>query len=224
MPNLYLLRHLKSQWNLENRFAGWVDNPLSQEGRENAKDVALKLKGELFDIIYTSPLVRNEETVLLVLRNLGDKYPLFLHLKGRMKDWGNFKGNGNHIPVYVSEDLNERYYGDLQGMNREEVKSEFGEEQFSKWRRGFESRPPKGESLKDTYKRTIPFFKKNIEKNLKSGNNVLIIGSHNALRSIAKYIENISDNDISGLEIPYGGLIKYELDEALKLKNKKVVA
>ena len=224
MPNLYLLRHLKSQWNLEDRFAGWVDNPLSQEGRENAKNAALKLKGEEFDIAYTSPLIRNEETVLLVLRNLGDKYPLFKHLRGKMKDWGNFKGAGNYVPVYVSEELNERYYGDLQGMDREEAKSEFGEEQFNKWRRGFEFRPPKGESLKDTYKRTVPFFKKNIEKNLKSGNNVLIIGSHNALRSIAKYIEKISDKDIINFEIPYGGLVKYELDDSLNFKNKKVVA
>lgn len=224
MPNLYLLRHLESQWNLENRFAGWVDNPLSNEGRENAKDVALKLKGEEFDIAYTSPLIRNEETVLLVLKNLGDKYPLFIHLNGKMKDWGKFKGDGNHIPVYVSEELNERYYGDLQGMNREEAKSEFGEEQFSKWRRGFDFRPPKGESLKDTYRRTVPFFKKNVEKDLKNGDNVFIVGSHNALRSIAKYIENISDEDIASFEIPYGGLIKYELDEMLKLKNKKVIA
>ncbi|MCX6759819.1 MAG: histidine phosphatase family protein [Candidatus Nealsonbacteria bacterium] len=224
MAKLFLLRHLKSQWNLEDRFAGWVDNPLSQEGRENAKNAALKLKGEEFDIAYTSPLIRNEETVLLVLRNLGDKYPLFMHLRGKMKDWGNFKGTGNYVPVYVSVELNERYYGDLQGMRREEAKSEFGEEQFNKWRRGFEFRPPRGESLKDTYKRTVPFFKKNIEKNLKSGNNVLIIGSHNALRSIAKYIEKISDKDIINFEIPYGGLVKYELDDSLNLKNKKVVA
>jgi len=224
MANLYLLRHLKSQWNLDNRFAGWVDNPLSREGAENAKDIALKLSGVILDVAYTSPLVRNEETVLLVLRQIGDKYPIFFHMSGKMKKWGNFEGGGDYVPVYLSEDLNERYYGNLQGMNRDEVKNKFGEEQFLKWRRGFGDKPPKGESLKDTYKRTIPFFKKEIEKNLKVGKNILIVGSHNALRSIAKYIENIADEDISGLEIPYGGLIKYEFDSSLKLRDKKVIA
>lgn len=224
MANLYLLRHFKSQWNLDNRFAGWVDNPLSKEGVENAEEVALKLADANFDIAYTSPLVRNEETVLLVLRRIDERYPIFFHTDGKMKKWGNFTGNGNYIPVYLSEDLNERYYGNLQGMNRDEVKREFGEEQFLKWRRGFTDKPPKGESLKDTYKRTIPFFRKEIEKSLRAGKNVLVVGSHNALRSIAKHVENISDDDISGFEIPYGGLIKYELDDSLKLRDKKVVA
>jgi len=91
------------------------------------------------------------------------------------------------------------------------------------WRRSFDARPPSGESLKNTYKRTVPFYKKYIEKDLKQERNVLLVGSHNALRSIVKYIEDISDKDIINLEIPYGGLIQYEFDASLKLKNKKIL-
>ena len=226
MPKLILLRHLKSQWNLEDRFAGWVDNPLSEEGIESAKEIAQKIFKENFDVIYTSPLFRNEDTVARIFEFGNKKYPIFLHLdKGKMKDWGHFVDiSEEDVPVYVSESLNERYYGDLQGQNREEVKQKYGEEKFKLWRRSFNVRPPGGESLEDTYKRTVPFFKKYImEKDLKEGKNVLLVGSHNALRSIVKYIENISDKEIINLEIPYGGLIEYEFDESLKLKNKRIL-
>jgi 2,3-bisphosphoglycerate-dependent phosphoglycerate mutase len=141
-----------------------------------------------------------------------------------MEKWGNYeKLNENNIPIYVSEKLNERYYGKLQGLNKDETKKKYGEEKVRLWRRSYEVAPPTGESLKDVMKRTIPFYKKYIERDLKSGKNVLIVASHNSLRAIVKYIEKISDKDIINLEIPYAGLIEYDFDEFLKLKNKKIL-
>jgi len=216
MAKLFLLRHLQSQWNLENRFTGWVDVPLSKEGIKGAKEIAEKLSSinseDKIDIVYLSPLVRNTETVLRIFEYL-QKYPLFLHLRGKMKKWGEFKELTNsYLPVFFSEDLNERYYGKLQGLNKEETIKKYGEEQVRLWRRSYNVAPPGGESLKDVFKRTIPFYKKYIERDLKKGKNVLIVASHNSLRAIVKYIEDISDEDIINLEIPYAGLLKYEFD------------
>lgn len=223
MANLFLVRHAKSQWNQENRFSGWVDNPLSKEGREEIKKISRKLFGENFESVYTSPLIRNMETVLRIFDNLAGKYPLFFHFSGRMKKWAHFQGNGDYIPVFVAEELNERYYGKLQGKNKDKTKKEFGERQVWLWRRGYKEKPPGGESLEDTFKRTIPFFKKYVEKDLKENKNVLLVGSHNALRSIVKYIEKISDKDIINFEIDYGGIIKYELDKNLNLVKKEII-
>jgi len=223
MSKLILLRHFKSQWNLENRFAGWTDGPLCEEGKEEAGEIAGKISQFKIDKIYTSPLFRNQDTVVRVFEN-SQKYPFFIHLDGgRMQKWGNFADiSQNNILVYVSEKLNERYYGNLQGLNKEETKKQYGEEKVQLWRRSFDLAPPGGESLKDVFKRTTPFFKKYIEKDLKEEKNVLIVASHNSLRAIVKYVEKISDNDIINLEIPYGGLIEYEFDESLKLKNKQI--
>lgn len=214
MSKLFLQRHLKSQWNLENRFAGWVDNPICKEGSEMAGAAAKLLEGEKIDVIFTSPLIRNQQTTIKILKNLG-KNPLFMHLDGgKMQKWGNFEGGeGECITAYVSEKLNERYYGKLQGLNKDEAKKTFGEEQVKLWRRSYDAAPPGGESLKDTFKRTVPFYKKYIEAELKSGKNVLVVSSGNSLRSIVKNIENISDEKIIDFEIPFGGLLKYEFDE-----------
>jgi len=214
MAKLYLQRHLKSQWNLENRFAGWVDNPVSKEGAEMASDAAKKLAGENFDIVFTSPLIRNQQTTIKILRNLG-KNPLFVHLDGgKMQEWGSFEGGfADSIPTYVSEKLNERYYGKLQGLNKEEAKKTFGEDQVKLWRRSYDVAPPDGESLKDTFNRTVPFYKQFVEPELKSGKNILIVSSGNSLRSIVKYIENISDDEIIDFEMSFGELIKYDFND-----------
>ncbi|MFA6190156.1 MAG: histidine phosphatase family protein [Candidatus Staskawiczbacteria bacterium] len=221
MAKLYLLRHLKSQWNLENRFAGWVDNPLSKEGADQAKDVASKIVGENFDVVYSSALIRNVQTVIKILRNLGDKYPIFIHLDGgKMQKWGNFEGGGNYVPVYTSEKLNERYYGNLQGLNKNETVEKFGGELVHNWRRSYKIVIPGGETMENTFKRAVPFYKKNIEKDLKAGKNVLVVASHNSLRAIVKYLENIPDDKIAELELPFGALIKYDFEDG---KYKKLV-
>jgi 2,3-bisphosphoglycerate-dependent phosphoglycerate mutase len=212
MSKLILLRHLKSQWNQENRFTGWVDVPLSEEGIQQAESVKELLKDLSIDVIYTSPLVRNKQTVLRILRLLGNKYPIFRYFDGRMKKQGNSKGDGNYISVYVSENLNERYYGKLQGFNKEETIKKYGEEKVRLWRRGYANNPPGGESLEDVFERTTPFYKKYVYKDLKQGKNVLIVASHNSLRAIVKYIEKISDEKIADVELPFGGLIEYGFD------------
>ena len=221
MAKLFLLRHLKSQWNLDKEFAGWVDNPLSDEGILAAKPIAEKLVNEKIEVVYTSPLIRNEETVLRIFENFPDKYPLFLHLDGgRMQKWGNFTDmNENDVPAYVSENLNERYYGKLQGLNKDEVTKQYGEELVHKWRRGYNERPPGGESLKDVYKRAVPFFKEYVIKDLVNGKNVLVVASHNSLRAIVKHIENIKDEDIINLELPFGALITYDFNDNKFIKN-----
>ncbi len=224
MAKLFLLRHLKSQWNEEDRFNGWIDTPLAEGQTNKAKSIAKKIFQFKIDAIYCSKLFRNMDTVARILE-YDKKYPLFIHLDpGKMKKWGNFKDlSENDIPVYVSECLNERYYGRLQGLNKKEIIKKYGAEKVRLWRRSYEIAPPGGESLKDVVKRVILFYSKYIEKDLKKGKNILIVASHNSLRAIVKYIEKISGKDIINLEIPYAGLIEYKFDESLKLKNKKLL-
>src|SRR3989344_4064213 len=130
MAKLYLLRHLKSQWNKDNRFAGWVDNPLSDEGKLQAKEIAEKLAKEKIDTVYSGSLIRITETIVRVFDYISKKYPLFIHLDGgKIQKWGNFTGMGqNDLPVYVLENLNERYYGKFQGLNKDEAKKKYGED------------------------------------------------------------------------------------------------
>lgn len=211
MPKLILARHLLSQWNEENRFNGWVDTPLAEGQSEKAEEMAKKIFRHKIDVIYCSRLFRNMASAARILE-YDEKYPLFIQLDDKkMQKWGNFKDlSDKDIPVYVTDKLNERYYGELQGSNREEAIKKYGREQVLLWRRGFETKPPWGESLKDTYKRVVPFFRGRIEKDLKEGKNVLVVSSHNALRALVKYIEKISDKDIVNVEIPYGGFKEYD--------------
>ncbi len=212
MAKLILLRHLLSQWNEENRFNGWVDTPLAEDQFRLAEDLAGKILRFKIDAIYCSSLFRNMDTVARILE-YDRKYPLFVHLDGgRMKKWGNFRDlTENDIPTFVSEKLNERYYGKLQGWDKTEAIKQYGEEQIRVWRRGFNAAPPGGESLKDVQKRVVPFYKKYIEKDLKTGKNVLVVASHNSLRALVKYLDNISDKDIADFEIPYSGIKEYDL-------------
>lgn len=197
MPQLLLLRHLQSQWNKENRFTGWVDVPLSQDGLKSAKEVAEKLSGIKIDVIYTSPLIRNKDTVAKVLKELGKK----------------------NLPVHIFSALNERNYGSLQGMNKDMAAQKYGQDQVHLWRRSWDQAPPKGESLKDVSKRVMPFYQKYIEKDLKDGKNVLIVASHNSLRAIIKYLEKISDKDIINTEMAYGELRLYQFDNKCYTKS-----
>jgi len=225
MAKLFLFRHLKSQWNQENRFSGWVDVPLLKNANRKARELSRKIFKFRIDAIYSSPLFRNQQSVALILKYQRKKYPIFVHLdRGKMKKWGNFiELHKNYFPVYISESLNERYYGRLQGKNKKETIKKQGFQKVRLWRRSFNIPPPGGEKLKDVYKRTTPFFRKYIEKDLKAGKNIVIVASHNPLRALIKYIENISDKDIINVEVPFAGLIKYEYDRALKMKSKKIL-
>ena len=187
MAKLILLRHLESQWNKENKFTGWQDIPLSQEGIDSAKEVAEKLADFKIDQIYTSPLIRNKETVSLILKNLS-----------------------RDLPVVIDRALDERNYGKLQGLNKDEVKKQYGEEQVRLWRRSWDQAPPEGESLRDVFERAVPFFQKYVEKDLKDEKNVLVVASHNSLRALVKYIEKISEDDIINIEIKPGEFKIYD--------------
>jgi len=221
MAKLFLLRHFKSQWNEENRFTGWVDVPLLGGQDNKIKTVSKKIFKNKINSIYSSPLFRNQSSVAGVLEYNG-KYPIFIHLdKGKMKKWGNFKDlNKDYIPVYITEKLNERYYGKLQGDNKKEAMEKYGKEKVHLWRRGFNSKPPKGENLKQTFKRVAPFYKNYIEKDLKSGKNILVIASHNSLRALVKYVENISNKGIANVEIGYGSLLEYNISKSGLPKKK----
>ena len=190
MAKLFLLRHMKSQWNKENKFTGWTDVSLSKEGVEAIPEIAKQLVGEKIDSVYTSPLIRNKETTFLILKNLKID-----------------------LPVTTNKALDERNYGELTGLNKEEIIKKYGENLVHQWRRSFTIAPPGGESGKDVYKRAVPFFKKYVEKDLKAGKNVLVVASHNSLRVIVKYIENISDEDFGDLELGFGALVKYEFKD-----------
>lgn len=223
MPKLFLLRHIKSQWNKENRFTGWVDAPLDKKEILKAKEMAKKIFETRIDKIYTSILFRNMDTVARLFEFDNKKYPIFIHLdKGKMQKRGNYTDISRYdAPVFVTEALNERYYGKIQGENKDAAAKKYGAELLHLWRRSYDVAPPGGESLKDVTKRVIPFFKKYPEKNLRQGKNVLVVASHNSLRAIAKYVEKISDTEIADFEISYGGALVYEFDNFCRLSNKK---
>ncbi|MFA6254369.1 MAG: 2,3-diphosphoglycerate-dependent phosphoglycerate mutase [Candidatus Paceibacterota bacterium] len=215
MAKLILLRHLESEWNKENRFSGWTDVPLSEEGMARAKEKAQELKNESIDEVFTSPLSRNKNTTFLVLEDFG-KRAIFLEpdeKAGLAADC---------LPVYVTNTLDERSYGLLEGMNKGEVLKEFGEERTYEWRRAWDVAPPEGESLKDVYERAVPFYRSYIEPELRAGKDILVVASHNSLRALAKYIENIPNDEIINFEIPFGGMTVYDLDKNLKVIKKEV--
>ena len=172
MSVLVLVRHGESQWNLENRFTGWVDVPLSPKGVEEARAAGERLKKEniRFDVAYTSALKRAQDTLKLILEKIGQ----------------------SGIPAQMDKALNERHYGDLQGLNKAETAQKFGDEQVKIWRRSYDIAPPNGESLKDTSARTLPYFNAHVLRDLKAGKNVIVAAHGNSLRSIVMELEKLS--------------------------------
>ncbi len=215
MSKLFLLRHLKSQWNEDDRFAGWTDGPLAKKESIKALELAEKIFRYKIDVAYTSPLFRNQDTVARIFESIDQKYPFFIHLDGgKMQRWGNYTDiSQNDVPVYVSDKLNERYYGKLQGLNKAESMKKYGAEQVRQWRRSYNLAPPGGESEKSVYRRAVPFFKKRVEKDLRAGKNVLVVASHNSLRAIVKYLENVPDEKIIDVEVPFGGFVQYDFSK-----------
>lgn len=223
MKKLIMLRHGESLWNKENRFTGWTDVVLSEKGEEEARNAGkiLKKNNIKIDIAYTSVLKRANQTLFLTLEN-----------------------NDNlGIPVIRNYRLNERHYGALQGLNKEETANKYGEEQVKLWRRSYEVLPPLlseddkrnpkfdelykgidnlplGESLKLCLERVVPYYEAVIKTSFVNNDMILIAAHGNSLRSLAKYIENISDEDILNLEIKTGVLTVYELDDNLNFIRK----
>jgi 2,3-bisphosphoglycerate-dependent phosphoglycerate mutase len=201
MPTLVLVRHGESQWNLENRFTGWVDVPLTPKGIEEAAKAGerLKAEGTHFDKAYTSNLQRAQNTLKLILEKLGQP------------------------DLFVEKDqaLNERHYGDLQGLDKAETAKKFGDEQVKIWRRSYDIAPPGGESLKDTAARTLPYFEAKIAADLKSGKNIIVAAHGNSLRSIVMHLENLTREQV--LELNLGTAVPrvYRFDGGLKIISKK---
>ena len=222
LATMVLVRHGQSQWNLENRFTGWVDVPLSVKGRDEATSAGKKLKDMRFDTMYVSHLMRAIQTMHYILLELADtRIPIIYHEEKRIHDWEHYSSDRkNEIPIYQSVDLAERYYGDLQGLNKADTMKKYGEQQVRIWRRSYDVNPPKGESLKDTCERTLPYYKNHILPELQAGKNVLIVAHGNSLRSITKYVENISDQEIPNVEIPTGVPIIYTFDARMKYQKK----
>ena len=199
MPILVLIRHGQSQWNLENRFTGWIDIPLSPTGEEEARQAGEKIKGMKFDKVYTSVLDRAIKT-----------YEIAAEIAGL-----------NHLPVEKDKALNERMYGDLQGLNKDDLRKQYGAEQVQIWRRSYEIAPPNGESLKDTADRVLPYYHAKIEPDLKAGKNILVVAHGNSLRALIMFLDKLSKDEVVKLEIPTGVPILYALDEKLNILKKK---
>lgn len=203
------MRHGQSQWNLENRFTGWVDVELSAKGREEATEAGKKLKAFKIDKAYTSILKRAMNTCDIALQNAGK----------------------TGVPITRDVALNERHYGALQGLDKAETAKKYGDEQVHIWRRSYDIPPPKektemnpegiSESLKDTAARTLPYFDAHIMKDLKEGKNVLVAAHGNSLRSIVMHLDKMTEAQVLELNIPTGTPLVYELDSNLKVLSKK---
>jgi 2,3-bisphosphoglycerate-dependent phosphoglycerate mutase len=189
---LILVRHGQSQWNLENRFTGWIDIPLSPVGEREAREAGEKLKGYKFDRAFTSALTRAQETLRIILETIDQ----------------------TDIPVERDQALNERHYGDLQGLNKDETALKFGKAQVHLWRRSYTTRPPGGESLQDTRARVMPYYHANIEPCVLKGETVLVAAHGNSLRALVMVLDNISEDDIPDLNIPTGIPMRYSFDSA----------
>ena len=194
MPRLILVRHGQSVWNASNRFTGWTDVDLSDQGVEEAEEAGRELSAIRIDVVHTSDLVRAQRTAEIIMRH-------------------NEASDG--VPTKYDWRLNERHYGALQGLNKAETAEKHGAEQVHVWRRSFDVAPPEGESLEMTAERTIPYFIEEIVTDLVDDKNVLVSAHGNSLRSIVMHIESISPQDIVSLEIPTGEPIHYNYEEGI---------
>lgn len=198
MAKLVLVRHGQSQWNLENRFTGWVDVPITPLGEEEARSAGQLLRGTRFNVAFTSALKRAQQTLDIILDELGQK----------------------NIAILKDIALNERHYGDLQGLNKAETAKKFGDAQVHIWRRSFDVAPPGGESLKDTAARTLPYFESKIMPEVKTGRNVLVVAHGNSLRAIVMKLDGLTNDQVMELNIGTCKPITYEIDSSGKILQK----
>ncbi|MTV27651.1 2,3-diphosphoglycerate-dependent phosphoglycerate mutase [Nitriliruptoraceae bacterium ZYF776] len=200
MPTLALVRHGQSLWNLENRFTGWVDVPLTEKGEAEARRGGERLRGTHFDVAYTSRLTRAQETLRLLTETAGLT-----------------------LPTIRDEALNERHYGDLQGLDKAATAERYGDEQVHIWRRSFATPPPNGESLKDTAARTLPFFERAILGDIRQGKDVLVVAHGNSNRAIVMRLDELAEDEVPGLELATGVPLVYDLDEDGTVRDKRTL-
>jgi len=202
MATLLLIRHGQSQWNLENRFTGWTDVPLTPQGKKDAAAAGKVLKEFHFDYAFTSRLQRAEDTLEAILKELGQE----------------------NVPTEKDSGLNERHYGDLQGLNKAETAEKYGQDQVKLWRRSFDVPPPNGESIADCVKRTTPYFKQYILPLVIAGKNVIVAAHGNSLRPILRFLDNLDDEKTAEMEIglctPY--IYTFEGEKIIKREVREV--
>ena len=201
---LVLVRHGESEWNKLNLFTGWRDPDLTEQGVEEARRAGqlLKAEGFRFDIAFTSVLKRAQRTLTLILGELGQ----------------------NGLETIEDEALNERDYGDLSGLNKDDARQQWGEEQVSIWRRSFDIPPPGGESLKDTAARTLPYYEKAIWPQVKAGRDVIVAAHGNSLRSMIMRLDQLTPEQILKVELGTGVPIVYRLDTEGRVEEKRLLA
>lgn len=200
MAYLVLVRHTESTWNAIDAWTGLTNISLDEKGRQKAREVGELLKGMLFDYAFVSKLHRTKQTL------------------DEIQKIAQFK----NLPAEEAEALNERDYGDLTGRNKLEVEKEYGEEQYLRWRRSWDYPVPNGETLKDVYKRVISYYQDKILPLLQKDRNILVVAHGNSLRALVKFLDNVSDEDISQVEIPTGQVLVYQLDPAGKIVSKEI--
>ena len=201
MSKLVIIRHGQSEWNLANKFTGWVDVDLSPNGVKEAEKAGEKLQGYKFDAAFSSTLIRANRTLRIALDLIGQ----------------------SDLEFERNQALNERMYGDLQGMDKNEARENFGEEQVHVWRRSYDIPPPDGESLKDTRDRVLPYYQEHIEPLLKEGKDIIISAHGNSLRALVMYLEDLSPEEISKKEIPTGAPKLYEFDSDLNITDSRMI-
>ena len=200
MASLVLVRHGQSQWNKKNLFTGWKDPDLTEKGVKEAIETGLALKesGYQFDIMFTSVLLRAKRTGNLILEQMGQE----------------------DLKTFENEALNERNYGDLAGLNKDDARKKWGEDQVHKWRRSFDIAPPGGESLKMTAERVLPYFEETILPLLKEKSDILVAAHGNSLRALVMQLDKLNSDEVVKLEIPTGMPICYSINEHGQVKNK----
>lgn len=200
MAKLILVRHGESLWNLENRFTGWVDVPLTPKGEAEAKLAGEKLRGISIDVAYTSVLTRAQETLRIMMEVMAIDFP-----------------------IIRDQALNERHYGDLQGLNKAETAKRYGDEQVHIWRRSYDIPPPNGESLKDTAARTLPFFDRAILGDIAQGKDVLVVAHGNSNRSIVMSLDKLSEKQVLELNLGTGVPLVYEMSKEGEVLSKTIL-
>lgn len=213
MSKLVLVRHGESRWNIGNRFTGWVDVPLSDDGIKEAVKCAKHCLKFKYSAAFTSNLSRAQETLLIILSQQG-RTGIFQHGDG-VPEYARWIRSSNalknyDLPIYASMALNERYYGALQGMEKIEAEKKYGAEKVLAWRRGYKDRPPRGETLEEAHARIHPFLMKNILPRVRRGETVLVTAHGNTLRAAIKHLEGISEEKIAFIDLPQAAPLVYE--------------
>lgn len=212
MGTLVLVRHGESRWNLYNRFTGWVDVPLSVNGIREAEACSKHCRQFDFDAAFTSKLQRAQSTAMIILSRQ-NRTGIFQHEEeGPYYRWSCDSNTclPDDIPIYETEALNERYYGILQGMDKKKAERKYGLGKLLAWRRGYESRPPKGECLKDVFQRVHPYFLKHILPRIRKGETIMLASHGNTLRSIIMFLEGLSAEDVTFVDLPKAKPLVYE--------------